>query len=218
VTELSAILDEIVSRHAVHPSAMAFLVGLSGIDGCGKGYIAAKLVEALSARKVRASVIPIDGWLNLPQLRFDPDRPAENFYENALRLDELFGKLVLPLRSARSARVTMDLVEETATTYAAHTYNFEDLDVIVVEGVYLFKRAYRGYFDLAVWIDCSWQTALERAIARAQESLSPDETIRAYHTIYFPAQEIHFARDDPRGTADIILQNDPRLAERGPAG
>lgn len=32
-----------------------------------------------------------------------------------------------------------------------------------------------------------------------------------YRKIYFPAQEIHFARDEPRAAASAILVNDPRL-------
>ncbi len=50
--------------------------------------------------------------------------------------------------------------------------------------------------------------ALERAIARGQERLPANETIRAYETIYFPAQQIHFASDNPRAAADFIIKND----------
>jgi uridine kinase len=172
----------------------------------------------LKLRGVKTAAINVDGWLTLPSVRFDPVRPGENFYENALRLDELFARLVLPLREKRSARVTMDWVEETAIASRPHTYEFNDLHIIVLEGAYLFKRAYRRHFDLAVWIDCSWETALERSVARSQEGLPPDETVRAYRTIFFPAEEIHFERDDPRGTADMIVANDPQLLQRGPAG
>jgi uridine kinase len=52
---------------------------------------------------------------------------------------------------------------------------------------------------------------LERALARGQEGLPPEDTIRAYHTIYFPAQEIHFQRDDPKTAATLVINNDPRL-------
>ncbi|MFO0952837.1 MAG: hypothetical protein U0835_17145 [Isosphaeraceae bacterium] len=199
------------------PSAMALLVGLSGIDGSGKGHVAGRLDAELNAQGLSTALVNLDGWLNLPQVRFDPARPADNFYENALRLDELFARLVLPLRAIQTPRVAMDFVEETATSYRPHTYEFKDCDVIVLEGVFLYKRGYRGHFDLAVWVDCSWETALERAIARGQEGLPPQETVRAYRTIYFPAEAIHFARDDPRGSADMILPNDPHLADRPPA-
>ena len=62
-----------------------------------------------------------------------------------------------------------------------------------------------------MWIDCTFETALERALARAQEGLTPEETIRAYRSIYFPAPEIHFEQDDPKRKATIVLNNDPRL-------
>ena len=78
----------------------------------------------------------------------------------------------------------------------------------MVEGIFLFKPQYRKYFDLAIWIDCSFPTALARAIGRAQEGLSPANTIAAYDTIYFPAQRIHLAQDKPRENADLILEND----------
>ena len=52
------------------------LMVFEGIDGSGKGYVASQLVAALISRGLRAEVINLDGWLNLPQLRFDPVRPA----------------------------------------------------------------------------------------------------------------------------------------------
>jgi uridine kinase len=212
------VVEAALTRRQSHPQAMALLVGLSGIDGSGKGYLASRFVAALTASGLKTAAINVDGWLNLPDIRFDPRRPAENFYENALRLEELFARLVLPLREKRSACVAMEWVAETAKASQPFTYHFENVDVIVLEGIFLFKRAYRRRFDLAVWVDSSWETALERSIARAQEGLPPDETVRAYRTIYFPAEEIHFALDDPRGAADIIVANDPLLTERGAAG
>ena len=35
--------------------------------------------------------------------------------------------------------------------------------------------------------------------------------IAAYRRIYFPAQEIHLARDDPRGAATARIASDPRV-------
>ena len=60
---------------------------------------------------------------------------------------------------------------------------------------------------ISIWIDCSFAKALERALARGQEGLPPTDTIRAYETIYFPAQDIHFQRDNPQRAAAIIVDN-----------
>ncbi|HEX6383276.1 MAG TPA: uridine kinase [Anaerolineae bacterium] len=162
-------------------------------------------------QSVCAIGINIDGWLNLPPKRFSKDRPGEHFYHHAIRFEEMFAQLVLPLKRNRSICVEADFAEETARQYRKHTYDYENVDVIVLEGIYLLKRAFRQYYDWTLWIDCSFETALERALRRGQEGLPPAETIRAYQTIYFPAQEIHFCLDEPRSAADASLANDPRL-------
>ncbi len=192
-------------------SQRSVLVAVSGIDGSGKGYVTAQIVKVLQVKGMRAAGINIDGWLNLPHKRFSTSNPAEHFYLHAIRFDEMFAQLVLPLRDRRSLRVEADFSDETAAEYRRHVYEFEDIAVIVLEGIYLLKRTFRAHYDLSLWIECSFDTALERAITRAQEGLPPEETVRAYRTIYFPAQEIHFQRDNPRGAATLIVNNDTRL-------
>jgi uridine kinase len=190
------------------------LVGISGIDGSGKGYFAAQLEAHLALHGIAPAIVNVDGWLNLPKKRFDPRAPAENFYQNAIRFDDFFARLVLPLRDQRSIHVVADYVAETASRYRKHSYDFKDVSVVLVEGIFLFKPQYRKHFDLTIWIDCSFPTALARAIDRAQEGLSPANTIAAYETIYFPAQRIHLAQDKPRENTDLIFENDtyPRAA------
>jgi len=194
------------------PERRSVLVALSGIDGAGKGHVAGRLAGALARIGLRTAVLHADGWLNLPHRRFDPANPAEHFYLNAFRFEEMLATLVLPLRDRRTLRLEADFTEETATAYRRHVYAYHDVDVIVLEGIFLLKRSLRPHYDLSVWIECSFETALERATARAQEGLPPETTRRAYETIYFPAQRIHFERDEPRGAAMVRLANDPRLA------
>ncbi len=123
----------------------------------------------------------------------------------------MFHQLVLPLKVSRKVSIISEFAEETATEYRKHTYQFEDIDIILLEGIYLLKRSYRSYYDLSLWVECTFETALHRALKRRQESLSPDETILAYNTIYFPAQRIHFERDDPCSAADVLIINDPTI-------
>lgn len=206
-TDVRAVTDRLLEVRASVPRERAALVAVSGIDGCGKGWLTRKIVDGLQASGIKAANINIDGWLNLPAKRFSDKNPAEHFYLHAIRFDEMFAQLVLPLRDARSIRVETDFAEETATTYRKQLYEFTDIDIIVLEGIYLLKQAFRNYYDLSIWIDCSFAKALERALARGQEGLPPAETIRAYETIYFPAQDIHFQRDNPQQAAAIIVDN-----------
>ena len=216
MSNIDEVVRKILERRMNIPETRSLLVGVSGIDGCGKGYVAAQLQAHLALRGVIPTILNVDGWLNLPQKRFDQSAPAINFYENAIRLDQFFSQLVLPLRDRRSIRLVADFVEETASDYRQHIYEYNDVPVVLVEGIFLFKPQYRKYFDLTIWIECSFPTALARAIDRAQEGLSRAKTIAAYDTIYFPAQRIHLAQDKPRENADLIFENDiyTRLAQK----
>ena len=221
LTQMNADIDQVIrkilERRAAVPNTRSLLVGVSGIDGCGKGYLASQLEARLALHAVTPAILNVDGWLNLPETRFNQTAPAENFYQNAIRLEEFFAQLVMPLRDRRSIHLIADYVEETASSYRKHIYDFKDVSVVLVEGIFLFKPRYRKYFDLAIWIDCSFSTALARAIDRAQEGLSPASTIAAYETIYFPAQRIHLTQDKPRENADLIFENDyatPQLLRR----
>ncbi len=206
------IVNTIIDKRRRVRANESMLVALSGIDGSGKGYVTSQVVNELIERNINAVGINIDGWLNLPHVRFNDDRPAEHFYKNAIRFEEMFEQLILPLKRDRSITVEIDFAEETATEYRRHTYEYKNVDVIVLEGIYLLKKGFRYYYDWTLWIDCTFETALERALRRGQEHLSPEETTRAYRTIYFPAQEIHFRLDAPKSSADAILVNDPLLS------
>ncbi|MBF0234742.1 MAG: uridine kinase [Desulfamplus sp.] len=211
MSNIQNVCDQILNIRSSVSAKRSVLMAITGIDGCGKGYITEKIVNKLQSKGVRTAGINIDGWLNLPNRRFDPSNPAEHFYLHAIRFDEMFTQLVIPLRDRRSLRWEANYTEETATEYRRHIYEFVDIDIIVLEGIYLLKRSFQHHYDLSCWIECSFDTALERAISRSQEGLSPEETVRAYRTIYFPAQEIHFQRDDPKATATLIVNNDERL-------
>lgn len=190
----------------------ARLIAISGIDSSGKGYAAAALAGALRSEGASVALIGIDGWLNLPTVRFSTTQPGQHFDQNAFRFDEMFSKLVDPLVRNGSLDLVANFTEETATQYRAERYCFIGIDTVLLEGIFLLRRDLRPRYDLKVWIECGFDTALKRAVARAQEGLSPERTIAAYRTTYFPAQEIHLRNDDPKDHADILFENDADAA------
>jgi uridine kinase len=206
--DLEPIANAIGRARRSVPGRRAVLVAVTGIDGSGKGFVTARLADALRTQGWRTAVVGVDGWLNLPSVRFSDDDPAGHFYRHAIRFGPLFSELVLPLRDRRSLRVEVDHVEEAASRRERRVHEFEEVDVVLLEGIFLLKPAHRRHYDLSVWVECSFATALERAVARAQEGLSPEATVAAYQRIYFPAQRIHLERDDPRAAAMRTIHND----------
>jgi hypothetical protein len=55
------------------------------------------------------------------------------------------------------------------------------------------------------------RNAVARTVKRCQEGLLALVTVRAFTTIYFPAQQIHFKRDASRDNAAPIMANDDKI-------
>ncbi len=183
------------------------VVALSGIDASGKGFLATRLRQALLAQGLNAALVGIDPWLSSPAARPAATTEGERFYLYAFDFDRLFTRLIDPLRRQGSVDVVETLFGLDGVG-REQRITFRDADIVLVEGIFLFRRELVSRFDLRVWVDCSFRTALERAVRRNQEGLPPESLLRDYHTIYFPAQELHFHRDQPRAAADVRLVND----------
>ena len=98
VLNLDATVARILDTRRSADAARSVLVAVTGIDGSGKGFVAGRISARLSGAGVRSVAINIDGWLNLPSRRFSQADPAGHFYRNAIRFEEMFETLVLPLR------------------------------------------------------------------------------------------------------------------------
>jgi uridine kinase len=209
--QVASSIDEIVAAILgvrFRRGRKARLIAISGIDGSGKSYVSTLLAEKLTGKGLRVALIAADGWLNLPHVRFGGDEPGEHFYSHAFRFEEMFPTLIDPLVRNGRVRLLADLTEETATAYRKHLYSFEGVDVVLLEGIFLFKQEHQQRYDFRLWIDCSFETALERALVRSQEGLASADTVAAYDSIYFPAERVHFERDAPRDRADLVYVND----------
>ena len=198
-----ALAGRVAAVAPAHPD-WARLVAVSGIDASGKGTLTRALAGELEMRGHRVAVIGLDDWHAPPEVRFG-DPPGLHFYRHAFDLDRVFAEVIEPLRVHRALR--LDVARPHPHTGAPRTiaYDFFDVDTILFEGVFLFRREFRARYDLRVWIDCPFDVALERALARNQEGVARARLRRDYAGIYFPAQCVHLGVDRPRDAAHVLV-------------
>lgn len=203
IERLTAPISGLVTRHC--PSR-AILVGISGIDCCGNRWLSRQLQDALASIGVRSvASLSAESWLTLPCVRFRLEDPARSFYQHGVRLTEMFEQVVLPLKAGR--RVDRDATAPDA----AGQFRCQDVDVILLDGIFLFKREFQHFFDLAIWVDCTFETALERLIERRQQHLRVTASVSACERIYLSSQRLHLAVDDPVSATHYTVRNDPRI-------
>lgn len=186
----------------------ALLVALSGIDGSGKSTLSRQLASRLEANGVRVAAVGVDPWQNPQSIRFGGDEPGVHFYRHAIRFEELFDRLVRPLVARRSIDLHVRAIRTDRDVYDEFDYRYEDVDVVLLEGIFLLQPRFDVLYDLCLWVDCSFESALRRALSRNVERLPPDRLRADYLTIYHAAQRHHIAVDAPRARADFTIAND----------
>src|SRR5258705_3057118 len=202
------LVDEILERYKQHPGTSLFTIGISGIDGSGKGYITGLVQQELAQKGYRVATINIDPWQNPIPIRLQKENAAENVYENIFRWNDFFEQLVFPLQKNKSIYLETQGIRSDADIYYPLVYDLKNVDILSIEGILLFKKKYLSYYNYKIWIDCSFEGALERAIERNVEKLEEERLRHDYHTFYYPAQHLHFEIDDPKQNADIVFINE----------
>lgn len=186
----------------------ATLIGISGIDASGKGYLSRQMADQLTHDRYRVALINVDHWVALPSQRFSQIEPGRHFYDHGLRLDAMWQEAILPLQQSRHLSCTIQACDATnAERYLPMTFAFSNIDIILLDGIFLFKRQYQQRYDGRLWIECGFEKGMQRAIHRNVEQLSASEIQRDYETIYYPAQRLHFELDQPQACADITIHN-----------
>ena len=203
-----------VAALALRPRRSAVLVAISGMDGSGKTHLTRLLAEQLDRSGVRVAPIGIDPWQHPQTIRFGSFDPGAHFYRHAIRFDELFAQVIDPLVANRSLELETRGIRTDVDVWEPLVYVHHDVEVVLLEGIFLFRRDLVHRYDLRIWVDCSLETALRRALERNVEN-RPVEALRAdYDRIYHAAQRIHFDLDDPWASSDLLLDNERGTRDR----
>ena len=208
ISDIPSLIRKVMDAFYLHDNNTAFTVGISGIDASGKGYTTRVLQEELENMGYKVANINIDPWQNPIPVRLRTVNPAENFYKNVFRWTDFFEQLIMPLKHNKRIHLLTQHIRTDADIYYQHFYQYENIDILLVEGILLFQERWIPFFDHKVWIECGFDTALQRAIRRNVEKLDEKKLIVDYHTYYYAAQRLHFQKDVPQNAADVIFYND----------
>jgi uridine kinase len=198
---------ERVLRALAVPRPRALLVALSGIDGSGKTSLTDTFASRLESLGVDVAVLGVDPWQNPQSVRFGGPDPGLHFYRNAIRFDAMFRELVRPLVAARSIDLRAPGIRTDRDDYDEIAYRYDQVDVVLLEGIFLLQDRFNASYDVRLWVDCPFDIALARAVSRNAEQLPEARLRHDYVTIYHAAQRYHFEIDRPVARADFVIDN-----------
>jgi len=188
--------------HNKKESRKALIVAISGIEGGGKRALTEKVATALTLEGLSVAVVHGDDWEASESVRFNVMNSPEEYYLNAYRFDEMIEQLILPLKLFGSIKtsVTLDNVMNPRTV----EYDFNDIDIILIEGVYLLQEAYLDLYDYTCWVESDFDAALARLKKQSNIEQSQEALLTLFERLIKPAGQYHIYTDDPQGHANSI--------------
>src|SRR3954447_25030367 len=111
LNQLDFLTSKIVAKRAERAAGQAVLVGISGIDASGKGFITEEIAQRLQEVGWRVATIAADDWLNPPEVCLSQRTPGEHFYEHAMRFDEMFDRLIVRLKQNRAVTLVAECAD-----------------------------------------------------------------------------------------------------------
>jgi phosphoglycolate phosphatase len=180
----------------------AYVIGINGIDGSGKTTFAAALETYIKTKGLPTQVIHLDDFHFPKAIRHAGKNQVDNYYSRSFNLD-LIIDMLSPIQKKQPVGLklkTLDLVTDKFTN--EREYNIKPDTIVILEGVFLFRKELAPYVDLKVFLDIPFEESKRRAVIR-----DPQEIVEKYDAKYLPAQVKYLREHPPDKVADIIIEN-----------
>ena len=126
---------------------------------------------------------------------------AENYFNLSFNIEMIIDKLLIPLHEKRSLSSELTLLDlETDSYRNKRSYSISPDTIVLLEGVFLFRKELSPYVDYYIYLDISFEECLKRGLKRGGEE-------ERYQNKYIPAQKKYLAEFPPSEHADIIIDN-----------
>lgn len=196
-------------------------VGIDGVSASGKTRFADDLVEPL--RKLGRHVIraSLDGFHNLPDIRYQQgEHSSKGYVEDSFNYEAVVDNVLDPLGPTGQLKYKSSLFDFAVNKKTDIPYKSAKKDsILIFEGVLLFCNELNHRWDYKIFIDASFETIINRAMTRDNERLGGnDKLLNKYHKRYIPGQKAYLKKYKPHKHANIVVNNNnyhkPYIAEK----
>lgn len=194
-------------------SAFVMRVAIDGVDGAGKTVFADKLgrtLETCGAGVIRASA---DGFHHPRSIRYRRGRYCpEGFYRDSYNYATLKRLLLDPLSPGGSGHyvpAVFDHRSDSSISLAARQAVAGD--IFIFDGIFAHRPELRGYWDLSVFLDVSFEESIKRLVKRDG---GPTDTLAPLNRRYIEGQRRYLQECAPADHATVVIDNNELATPR----
>ncbi len=201
------VFEKVLEFVKFHKKEHPFIIGITGIDTSGKTKFAKELNLFLQENKLKTQLIKLDDFHNPKSIRYDGQNEADNYFNKSFNLENLISELLNPIKQAGQVQKSIKHLNLDTDKYDLEkTYNIDCDTIVILEGVFLFRKELLPFLDCKIFLHISFETARKRAKFR-DIPIQGEEVMKKYETKYLPAQEKYLSEINPEKIADLTINN-----------
>jgi uridine kinase len=182
-------------------------VAIDGVDAAGKTTLADELgnaIEKLGRPVIRSSV---DGFHNPQNVRYSLGRHSpEGYFLHSFNYSDFTELLLAPLGPEGSRRYRRSAFDyRTDSPTQAELENAPADAILVCDGIFLLRHELRDHWDLAIFLDVSFEVACSRM---AQRNGSSADINDPSNRRYIEGQKRYLRTCSPQANATIVINNE----------
>jgi phosphoglycolate phosphatase len=198
------ILNRIIERKN---TGRPFVIGVNGVDCSGKTIFTEAMGRFLISKGYKVQIINLDDFHNPRHIRNAGEDPIESYYNRGFDYQTLIKSLLAPALEKKAYSISLRLLDLHTDRYEIEkTFSFTEDTIVLLEGVYLFRKELAPYIDYKVFLDIPMKESRRRAALR-DVPVFGEEILRGYDEKYLPVQTGYLDEYPPIDVADMIIDN-----------
>lgn len=201
------IVEKILFQFSTHPSnELPLIVALDGLSGAGKTTLAKEIEEELNKKDYEVVTFHIDNHIVERNKRYQTGK--EEWYEYYyLQWDvNLLAANLFEALSKGSNNIELPFYINSADSTSNKQVAIPSNSIVLIEGIFLQRTEWRGYYDFIIYIDLPRDLRYERVLNRDTYIGEHQERLKKYQRRYWPGEDHYLEVEKPIAHADLIIK------------
>jgi len=198
-------VERIIFQFSIRPNQTCpIIIGIDGLGGAGKTTLVKEIEQELSYHNCQAVSIHLDDHIVERKNRYQTGH--EEWYEYYyLQWDvtKLTATLFEPLSNGCD-NIQLDFYDKFTDTTSTKLVNVPSASVVLIEGIFLQRKEWKGYYNFVVYLDYPRELRYERVLNRDLYIGKYEERLTKYQRRYWLAEKHYMNIVKPIMNADLV--------------
>ncbi|KMM38221.1 kinase [Guptibacillus hwajinpoensis] len=183
------------SRKSDHP----LIIGIDGLSRSGKTTFVHQIENELIQKNVRYHTFHIDDHIVERRKRYNTGKDAWiEYYFFQWDIEWLTNYFFLLMKERMM--LTLPYYDNLKDVQKLQSVDLAEVELIIVEGVFLQREEWREFFDRVLFLDCP----REKRFARENERVKTE--LEKFQTRYWKAEEFYMTKVNPIEKANFTIR------------